>query len=64
MYCYTRTLNDEKWLVVCNMTKAEQEISLSECAPVRKIISNYDKKYESLDEIHLAPFEAFVVEVK
>lgn len=64
VYCYTRSLNDKKWLVVCNLTETEKRISLSEYHPVRKIISNYDKVYDSLDNIQLSPFEAFVVEVE
>lgn len=59
---YYRILNDEKWLVVANLTEEVQDFN--EQVNIDKwIISNYSER-ENLENIELKPYEAFVVKVK
>ena len=66
LYVYTRSLENEKLLIVCNFSQEEQELYvptefLKEDAEI--LISNYDKVSVSAQEI-LRPYETFVVKVK
>lgn len=59
---YYRILNDEKWLVVANLTEEVQDFN-EQVNIDEWIISNYSEK-ENLENIDLKPYEAFVVKVK
>ena len=66
LYVYTRSLENEKLLIVCNFSQEEQELYvptefLKEDAEI--LISNYDKVSVSAQEI-LRPYETFVLKVK
>lgn len=66
LYVYTRSLENEKLLVVCNFSQEEQKFEvpaefLKENAEI--LISNYDKVFVEAEEI-LRPYETFVVKVK
>lgn len=66
LYVYTRSLENEKLLVVCNFSQEEQKFEvpeefLKEDAEI--LISNYDKGSVGAEEM-LRPYETFVVKVK
>lgn len=62
IYAYTRTLGEEKLLVVCNFSETEVEMEIPiEFLNGRYLISNYETK--PLEKIMaLRPYESFVVE--
>ncbi len=62
VFAYERAYEDEKWLIVGNMSEHETRLELSEIA-TETVISNYDKEYGQLDGIILAPYETFAVKV-
>lgn len=59
---YWRTLDNEKWLVVTNLTDKKQHFS-QKVAIDKWLIGNYDER-TSLENIDLKPYEAFVVKCK
>lgn len=59
---YYRILNDEKWLVVANLTEEVQDFN-KQVNIDEWIISNYSER-ENLENIELKPYEAFVVKDK
>ena len=62
IFAYIREDENHKILVVTNMKDNHEKINL-DFKVNKTLLSNYNKEYNSLD-ITLAPFEAFVVEVK
>ena len=62
IFAYIREDENHKVLVVTNMKDNYEKINL-DFKVIKTLLSNYNKEYDSLD-ITLAPFEAFVVEVK
>ena len=62
IFAYIREDKNHKVLVVTNMKDNHEKINL-EFKVIKTLLSNYNKEYDSLD-ITLAPFEAFVIEVK
>lgn len=62
VFAYTRTLDGEKLLVLCNFRKEEQDIRLpegfEECQDV--LISNYEDIIKEGNSVHLRPYEAKV----
>ena len=64
LFAYTRTLESEKLLVVCNFTDKETTFAVpAEFVGMPCLISNLDKRYEKQD-ITLEPYEAFVLQKK
>lgn len=62
IYAYTRTLGEEKLLVVCNFSDKEIPFDLpEEFENSRVMISNYERT-EAKKELVLKPYEAFVLE--
>ena len=56
---FWRKLEDEKWLVVANLSGKEQNLNLD--VPFKEVlISNYEKR-DSLKDMVLKPYEAFAV---
>lgn len=62
VFAYERAYEDEKWLIVGNMSADETTLELSQIA-TETVISNYDKEYGQLEGIILAPYETFAVKV-
>ena len=62
IFAYIREDENHKVLIVTNMKDNHEKINL-DFKVNKTLLSNYNKEYDSLD-ITLAPFEAFVVEVK
>ena len=62
IYAYTRTLGEEKLLVVCNFSETEVEMEIpKEFRNADYLISNYETR--PLEKIMaLRPYESFVVE--
>lgn len=64
LFVYTRTLEDEKLLVVCNFCDHEVPFTLpDEFVNAPCMISNRENTYDS-SEIKMAPYEAFVLHKK
>jgi oligo-1,6-glucosidase len=62
LYVYTRTLDKEKLLVLCNFSDKEQQVSLPEEFAQKEsevLISNYDRKCGKVES--LSPYEALVL---
>jgi oligo-1,6-glucosidase len=64
VYAYTRTLNDDRLLVVCNFTAGTPTFSLTAdvpCGAVDVLVSNYDVAAAAHPRsIQLRPYEAIV----
>lgn len=63
LYVYTRTLDQEKLLVICNFTDQEKEYTIpKEFLNGTVLISNYDR--ETVQEnLTLSPYEALVIKI-
>ena len=62
IYAYTRTLGEEKLLVVCNFSEKEVEMEIpEEFRNAAYLISNYDTRPLEKNMV-LRPYESFVVE--
>lgn len=63
---YVRSLEEEQLLVICNLRGKESRIELAQkWLSGRKILGNYDKKFESDREtLTLQPYEIIVLESK
>ena len=59
IFAYTRTLDNQKLLVVCNFSKSEQKFDFSGYENAKVLISNYDRDVRE-DGI-LKPYEATVL---
>ena len=65
LYVYTRTLGDQKLLVMCNFTKEEQEYTVPETfAGAEVLISNYPQDGAAAGTRKLRAYEAVVLETK
>ena len=65
LYVYTRTLGDQKLLVMCNFTKEEQEYTVPETfAGADVLISNYPQSGAAAGARKLRAYEAVVLETK
>ncbi|MBO1089318.1 glycoside hydrolase family 13 protein [Enterococcus hirae] len=60
VFAYYRTLNNEQWLVVCNMSEKNQPYTLADQA-MTLVISNYPQKQIPTGKLNLRPYEAFVL---
>ena len=63
IFAYSRTYEDQRWLVVCNMSSEKQVFTVPREA-LRVIVSNYPLKQLPDGKVELRPYEACVVEVK
>lgn len=63
VFAYQRTLNDEVWLVVANISRNQQQWTIPG-AGKEVIISNYHLAELPQGEIMLQPYEAFVIRQK
>ncbi|EGO5829166.1 alpha-glucosidase [Enterococcus faecalis] len=63
VFAYQRTLNDEVWLVVANISRNQQQWTMPG-AGKEVIISNYHLAELPQGEIILQPYEAFVIRQK
>jgi hypothetical protein len=58
LYCYRRTLDDEKLLVLLNFSADETELTLADnIVPRKMLIGNYMDSSEEIPKI-LRPYEA------
>ena len=63
LYVYTRTLGEEKLLVICNFTSDEETYRIpEEFAEAGVLISNYHREQPE-KEIVLQPYEALVLKI-
>ena len=63
IYSYTRTLGDEKLLIVCNFFDKEVQFTKPEhleCKDSQILISNYKDSSKNIEKINLRPYEAIV----
>lgn len=63
VFSYYRTLNDTRWLIVTNFSNEEQAFHATD-EVIQTVIHNAEETVTSLENKTLAPWEAFVVEVK
>ena len=63
VFAYSRIYEDQRWLVVCNMSSEKQVFTVPREA-LRIIVSNYPLKQLPDGKVDLRPYEAFVLEVK
>ena len=64
LYVYTRTLDEEKLLVVCNFSDQETAFAVpEEFAEAECVISNMREAYKT-EKIRLKPYESFVLHKK
>ena len=62
LFVYTRSLDNEKLLVICNFTEEETVFSMpDEFAGKKVLVGNY-KGQEAASSIRLRPYEALVIE--
>lgn len=62
IFAYEREYQEEKWIVVANLSREEQVLDLDiPTKEIKLILSNYNKETVSLNKSILEPFEAFVV---
>lgn len=59
---YYRKLNDQKWLIVANLSGEKQRFSSTDSIQ-KHLITNYEN-HDNLNNIELMPYEAFAVIVK
>ncbi|GAA0181490.1 hypothetical protein SH2C18_40170 [Clostridium sediminicola] len=63
IFAYTRELDKEKLLIICNFDKSDVLFTLPNSIKYKKaelLISNYSDSTTSIDEIKLRPYEAIV----
>ena len=63
VFSYYRTLNDTRWLIVTNFSNEEQVFHATDKV-IQTVIHNAEETVTSLENKTLAPWEAFVVQVK
>ncbi len=62
IFAYTRTWNNQKWLIVCNFY--EKPVVFEYAGKCKVILSNYEQqKVISLKKITLRPYEAMICEI-
>ena len=59
IFAYTRTLDNQKLLVVCNFSKSEQRFDFSGYENAKVLISNYNR--DAGEDGILKPYEATVL---
>ena len=59
IFAYTRTLDNQKLLVVCNFSKSEQKFDFSGYENAKVLISNYNR--DAREDGILKPYEAIVL---
>ena len=59
IFAYVRTLDNQKLLVVCNFSKAEQKFDFSDYENAKVLISNYNR--DAREDGILKPYEATVL---
>ena len=65
IYTFTRTLDDEKMLVLLNFSQETSSIALPEISnTVNTIINNYSKLEIDNNKINLLPYQAVILKVK
>jgi oligo-1,6-glucosidase len=65
IYAFTRTLDDEKMLVVLNFSQEKSSITLSEIANSKKVlVNNYGELEMKGNTIHLLPYQAVIFKIK
>lgn len=65
IYAFTRTLQEEKMLVLLNFSKDESSITLSEIGNSKKvIINNYSELEIENNTINLMPYQAIILSLK
>ncbi len=65
IFAYEREFEGETWLVTANFSPETIRCSLAETStPNIPMIANYDRSEYDLNELTLAPYEAFVVKVE
>ncbi len=63
LYVYTRTLDEQKLLVICNFTKEQVSYDIpAEFADAKILISNYERN-EAKGTVELKPYEAIVLKL-
>lgn len=63
IYAYTRILNDEKLLVICNFSKETPEFTLPKEIKYKEkklLVQNYNVEDENIEKFDLKPYEARV----
>lgn len=63
VFAYEREYEGKVWLIVANFSVNEHAFSYETNGINKVVISNYEKEYQSLEGMRLAPYEAFVVEI-
>lgn len=64
VFAYERIYNDEKWIVVANLSEDNQVVSLENISEQGTVmVSNYDLSDVKWSELNLKPFEAFAVKL-
>ncbi|KAB7666298.1 glycoside hydrolase family 13 protein [Bacillus sp. B1-b2] len=64
IFAYTRTLEEEKWLVIANFSDQVNQFTLPNSGKHKEIIiSNYPRKQVDLQQVTLQPYETFVVKL-
>lgn len=64
VYAYIRSYQGQSLLVVANLSKSMQEISLPQYGYQSVLLSNYAQGVVDLSAKKLKPYEAFVIEIK
>lgn len=65
VFAYTRELNGDKILVVCNFHEKEVEFNINESFnSVEILLSNYSDSNSLLDSLKLRPYEAIIYRIK
>jgi oligo-1,6-glucosidase len=63
IFAYTRTVGDEKWLVICSFSADEVKFEIPRhinYKSVEHVIGNYEEAPEEIETIDLKPYEALV----
>lgn len=62
LFVYTRSLDNEKLLVICNFTEDETVFSMPDEFTGKKVLVGNYKEQEAAPSIRLRPYEALVIE--
>lgn len=62
IFAYQREYQGQRWLICGNFSDQPAQISLTQ-RPQKTIISNYEREYQTLTDLTLAPYETFAVEL-
>lgn len=65
VYAYTRTWNNQKWLVLLNFTQEDSKIQLDEIGSINEVrINNYDEILQNGNGLILKPYQAIICALK